>query len=94
LTLERFGETFEVETKLLVGADGVMSQAGLWAKLHTAVPLRDLASCLQYYVEGFETEGQLEIVTVHLHAPGGYAWVFPKGHGDHYTVCDRLHAMR
>jgi digeranylgeranylglycerophospholipid reductase len=28
-----------------------------------------------------ETSGLLEIVTGHEWAPGGYAWVFPKGHG-------------
>jgi digeranylgeranylglycerophospholipid reductase len=58
-----------------------MSQIGLMAGLHVAIPLADLASCLQYIVEGVETCGLLEIVTGHDHAPGGYAWVFPKGHG-------------
>ncbi|HEY9719709.1 MAG TPA: acyltransferase family protein [Trichormus sp.] len=73
---------FSLKAALIVPfAVAIMSQVGLWAGLHTAVPLRDLASCLQYYVEGVETEGLLEIVTGHAHAPGGYAWVFPKGHG-------------
>ena len=58
-----------------------MSQVGLWAGLHVAIPPGDLASCLQYIVTNVETSGLLEIVTGHDHAPGGYAWVFPKGHG-------------
>jgi digeranylgeranylglycerophospholipid reductase len=58
-----------------------MSQVGLMAGLHVAIPLGDLASCLQYIVQGVETCGLLEIVTGHDHAPGGYAWVFPKGAG-------------
>jgi digeranylgeranylglycerophospholipid reductase len=81
LQLERFARREDVRAKVVVGADGVMSQVGLWAGLHVAIPLGDLASCLQYIVEGVETCGLLEIVTGHAHAPGGYAWIFPKGHG-------------
>ena len=81
LQLECFGRRQEVTAKVVVGADGLMSQIGLLAGLHVAIPLGDLASCLQYIVEGVETCGLLEIVTGHDHAPGGYAWIFPKGHG-------------
>ncbi len=81
LRLERFGRMETVRAKIAVGADGVMSQVGLMAGLHVAIPLSDLASCLQYIVENVETYGLLEIVTGHDHAPGGYAWIFPKGHG-------------
>jgi digeranylgeranylglycerophospholipid reductase len=81
LQVERFGRREEVTAKVVVGADGVMSQVGLLAGLHVAIPLGDLASCLQYIVEDVETCGLLEIVVGHDHAPGGYAWVFPKGHG-------------
>ncbi len=79
--LERFGQHDEVSAKVIVGADGIMSQVGLWSGLHVAIPLGDLASCLQYIVEDVETDGLLEIITGHEHAPGGYAWVFPKGYG-------------
>jgi digeranylgeranylglycerophospholipid reductase len=40
-----------------------------------------LASCLQFVVDHVETDGLLEIITGHRWAPGGYAWVFPKGYG-------------
>jgi digeranylgeranylglycerophospholipid reductase len=79
--VERFGNVEEVTAKVIVGADGVQSQIALMAGLHVAIPLGDLASCLQYIVENVETCGLLEIITGHEHAPGGYAWVFPKGHG-------------
>jgi digeranylgeranylglycerophospholipid reductase len=79
--VERFGRQEEVTAKVIAGADGIMSQVGLWAGLHVAIPPGDLASCLQYIVANVETCGLLEIVTGHTHAPGGYAWVFPKGHG-------------
>lgn len=81
MQVERFGQCQRVTAKVIVGADGVLSQVGLWAGLHVAIPLNDLASCLQYIVEGVETCGLLEIVTGQAHAPGGYAWIFPKGHG-------------
>jgi len=81
LTVERFGARQEIAAKVVIGADGVMSQVGLWAGLQVAVPLADMASCLQFVVQGVATCGLLEIVTGREHAPGGYAWIFPKGAG-------------
>jgi digeranylgeranylglycerophospholipid reductase len=81
VSLLRFNQPLTVKAKLLVGADGVQSQAGKWAGLKTHIKLSELASCLQFVVDGVETEGLLEIITGHEWAPGGYAWVFPKGHG-------------
>jgi len=81
LQIERFGRREAVTAKVVAGADGVMSQVGLMAGLRVAVPLRDMASCLQYIMEGVETSGLLEVVTGQQHAPGGYAWIFPKGEG-------------
>jgi digeranylgeranylglycerophospholipid reductase len=81
LAVERFGQRQQVTARVVVGADGVMSQVGLMAGLRSPVPPRDLASCLQYIVEGVETSGLLEVVVGRAHAPGGYAWIFPKGPG-------------
>ena len=64
-----------------MGADGLQSQVGKWAGLQTHIKITELAGCLQFIVDGVKTEGLLEIVTGHEWAPGGYAWVFPKGHG-------------
>lgn len=79
--LRRFNREIPVRTRVLVGADGLQSQVGKWAGLPTHIPLRNLAGCLQFIVDGVKTDGLLEIVTGHRWAPGGYAWVFPKGHG-------------
>ncbi len=79
--LKRFGQTVTVRTRILVGADGLQSQVGKWAGLRTHIRLSELASCLQYVVDGVETDGLLELVTGREWAPGGYAWLFPKGHG-------------
>jgi digeranylgeranylglycerophospholipid reductase len=77
--LKRFGEEVVVRARVLVGADGLQSQVGKWAGLKTHIKLSELASCLQYVVDGVETDGLLEIITGHKWAPGGYAWVFSKG---------------
>jgi digeranylgeranylglycerophospholipid reductase len=79
--LRRFNDEITVSCKVLVGADGLMSQVGKWAGLQTHIKITELAGCLQFIVDKVETEGLLEIVTGHEWAPGGYAWVFPKGHG-------------
>ena len=79
--LRRFNKELEVQARVLVGADGLQSQVGKWAGMRTHIKLKELASCLQFVVDGVETDGLLEIVTGHRWAPGGYAWVFPKGHG-------------
>ncbi len=79
--LRRFNMEIRVRTKVLVGADGLQSQVGKWAGIKTHIKLNELASCLQFVVDGVETNGLLEIVCGDQWAPGGYAWVFPKGHG-------------
>lgn len=79
--LKRFGQAVTVRTQVIVGADGLQSQVGKWANLRTHLKLSDLASCFQLVVDRVETNGLLEIVTGHKWAPGGYAWLFPKGHG-------------
>lgn len=79
--LRQFNREIRLRAKVLVGADGLQSQVGKWAGLHTHIKMTELASCLQFVVDRVETNGLLEIITGHEWAPGGYAWVFPKGHG-------------
>ena len=79
--LNRFGHPVTVVASVVVGADGLQSQVGRWAGLPTHLPLEGVASCLQFVVDGIDTNGLLEIITGHEWAPGGYAWVFPKGRG-------------
>ncbi len=79
--LIQFNKNISIKTRVLVGADGLQSQVGKWAGLQTHIKLKELASCLQFVVDGVQTDGLLEIITGQRWAPGGYAWVFPKGHG-------------
>ncbi|MFL5577567.1 MAG: NAD(P)/FAD-dependent oxidoreductase [Gemmatimonadaceae bacterium] len=69
-----------VRARVVIGADGVESMVGRWAGLDTRVPARDMESCAQYVVAGIDFDPD----AIYLHfgdeiAPGGYAWVFPKG---------------
>ncbi|HEY9516875.1 MAG TPA: NAD(P)/FAD-dependent oxidoreductase [Gemmatimonadaceae bacterium] len=71
-----------ITARLVIGADGVDGMVGRWAGLDTRVPSRDMESCAQYVVAGIDFDPD----AIYLHfgheiAPGGYAWVFPKGVG-------------
>lgn len=79
--LRRFNQEQAIRCRVLVGADGLQSNVARWAGLRPHIKLTELASCLQFIVDQVETDGLLEIITGHEWAPGGYAWVFPKGHG-------------
>ena len=72
----------EIECAVVIGADGVESQVGPWAGLDTALPLRDTMACAQYLLAGIEIDPACCYYYVGQEvAPGGYAWVFPKGEG-------------
>src|SRR5216110_826728 len=68
--------------RVVIGADGVEAMVGRWAGLDTRVAARDMESCAQYVLEGIDFDPD----AIYLQfgeqiAPGGYAWLFPKGPG-------------
>jgi digeranylgeranylglycerophospholipid reductase len=68
--------------RIVIGADGVETMVGRWAGLDTRVPARDMESCAQYVLQGIDFNPDaiyLQFSTAV--APGGYAWIFPKGVG-------------
>ena len=74
--------TDTLRARIVIGADGVETMVGRWAGLDTRVPARDMESCAQYVVSGIEFDPD----AIYLQfgdgvAPGGYAWIFPKGVG-------------
>src|SRR5690242_4822551 len=91
--MRREGDRWVVETRgargsetlkarMVIGADGVETMVGRWAGLDTRVPSRDMESCAQYVVQGIDFDPD----AIYLQfgdqiAPGGYAWLFPKGEG-------------
>jgi len=85
---------YVVRTRLVIAADGVDGMIARWAGLDTRVPSRDMESCAQYLM----TNVNVDQDAIYLHfgdnvAPGGYAWVFPKG-GDSANIGLGVVALR
>lgn len=71
-----------VAARVVIGADGVEAMVGRWAGLDTRVPARDMESCAQYVLQGIDFDPDAIYLQFSSRiAPGGYAWVFPKGPG-------------
>lgn len=80
VTLRADNALEEIVARIVVGADGVESAVGRWAGIDTRVRARDMESCAQYLVEDESIDA--DAIVLHFGdrvAPGGYAWVFPKG---------------
>ena len=70
----------EVEAQVVIAADGVEAQVGRWAGLDLQLPLEDTMVCVQYLLAGIDIDPTCTCYTInHELAPGGYAWIFPKG---------------
>src|SRR5882762_1940548 len=68
--------------RIVIGADGVETMVGRWAGLDTRVPSRDMESCAQYVLQGIDfNPDAIYLQFSDAIAPGGYAWIFPKGVG-------------
>lgn len=72
----------EIETSIVIAADGIEAQVGRWAGLDTQLPLRDTMVCAQFLLAGIEIDPTCTYYTISEEfAPGGYVWIFPKGEG-------------
>lgn len=71
---------FSVRAELVIAADGVESRVARWAGIDTTLALKDVIVCAQYLMSGLEMNPpRCEFYFGRQVAPGGYAWVFPKG---------------
>ena len=74
------GKELEYESKVIIAADGIESLVGRWAGLDNSLKLNEVDSAYQYLLESDSIEE--DCTEFHLGtklAPGGYAWIFPKG---------------
>ncbi len=80
VSCESMGEDFEIKAKIVVGADGPESRVGRWGGLKTVVKPKNMESGIQFEMVGLEMEDPdcIEFYFGSV-APGGYAWIFPKG---------------
>jgi digeranylgeranylglycerophospholipid reductase len=80
--LRRLGEDWEVEAKILIGADGVESKVGRRAGIIKTLRMNEVESCAQYLMTGLDIDERYTYFYLGREvAPGGYAWIFPKGNG-------------
>ena len=78
--LRRMGESYSVDTKIVIGADGVESRVGKWAGIDTTLKLNEIESCVQYLMTGIDFDPEYCYFWLGNEiAPGGYIWLFPKG---------------
>jgi digeranylgeranylglycerophospholipid reductase len=70
----------DIGAKVVIGADGVESRVGQWAGLDCLLRPQDCLVCAQYMLAGIDVDSQCCYYYLGENlAPGGYAWVFPKG---------------
>jgi len=74
-----FGESLEIRATVVIAADGIESQVGRWAGINTTLRPKDVESCAQYLVANVDVSDDCCDFYLGSAAPGGYAWVFPKG---------------
>jgi digeranylgeranylglycerophospholipid reductase len=80
VTAESMGKELEIKARIVIGADGPESKVGRWAGLKTAVKPKNMESGAQFEMVGVELENYKAIEFYFGSvAPGGYAWIFPKG---------------
>ena len=80
--IESFNNEYsQVKAKIVIGADGPEGRVGTWMGLNTKVSLNEMESGAQYEMTNLKME---KSDTIEFYfgsvAPGGYAWIFPKGY--------------
>lgn len=77
---KQFDSELDIESDIVVGADGVESKVGKWAGINTTLKLKDLETCCQYTLTNIDCKDAFcDFYLGKEIAPGGYIWVFPKG---------------
>lgn len=73
----------EFSARVIIGADGVESNIGRWSGMTKRLKMNQVFSAAEYDLSGMEgVDDHFEIHFGTRLAPGGYAWVFPKGDGE------------
>ena len=77
---ESMGKKQDFKCKILIAADGPEGHVARWAGLLPAAKPKEMGSCVQYEMCNVEFE-KPGISEFHFGscAPGGFAWIFPKG---------------
>ncbi|MBN2104853.1 NAD(P)/FAD-dependent oxidoreductase [bacterium] len=77
---EHLDRKIEFRSRLVIGADGVESRLGRRAGLKTRTKPKDMDTCAQMTLADIDIDPETIVIYFgNQVAPGGYAWVFPKG---------------
>lgn len=74
-----FGEMVTIESKIVIGADGIESKVGRWAGIDTHLAPKNIETCAQFLMTNIEVSDYSEFYLGEKIAPSGYVWIFPKG---------------
>jgi len=82
LVLNHIGQEKRVKAKLVIAADGVESRIARFYGIDTHLKPSDIDICIQICAGNVDIDPNMaEFWISRKWAPGGYAWVFPKGNG-------------
>lgn len=73
------GESYEIRSNILIGADGIESKVGRWGGIDTALKPRDIDVCAQFLVSNIDPGEYSKFFLGNTYTSGGYVWIFPKG---------------
>jgi len=73
------GETHEIKTDIVIGADGIESKVGRWGGIDTSLKPGDIETGVQFLVSNIDPGEYNKFYLGEKYAPGGYQWIFPKG---------------
>lgn len=77
--VKHLNNEYEINARIVIGADGVESRVGRWAGLNTHVGLHDIESCAQMTLADIDIDRRYcDFYFSSKLAPGGYVWIFPK----------------
>ncbi|RKY89412.1 hypothetical protein DRQ09_01390 [candidate division KSB1 bacterium] len=74
------GKEYDIYGKIIIGADGIESRVGKLSGLRKSFKLDEIDSCVQATIYSKEIDNDIcRVYFGHDIAPGGYAWIFPRG---------------
>jgi len=80
--VRHLNKEYRIRCKVIIGADGIESRTGRWAGIDTSLRLNDVITCAQVTATRIDIdEKSCQFYFGKEIAPGGYAWIFPKGKG-------------
>lgn len=78
--IERHGKREEINSRIVIAADGVESKIAREAGIDTTLKLIDAVAGVQFEMANVDIDpDRIEMYFGNDIAPGGYVWIFPKG---------------